>query len=118
MPSLKTQFEVADFEPMPFMFGPRVSSVFAAHFLFIGLHLPYFPLWLKANDLTPAQIGLVLALPWIVRVLLSSQVTSFADRQKDRASVVSFLYFFAAISILLYFLSDSFWPIVGVTLLY
>lgn len=91
---------------------------FSAQFLFVGLYLPYFPLWLEARDLTPFQISAVLAMPLVIRVLASGQVMVFADRQNDRSTVLSWLYLVAAASITLYWWTESFWPILAVTLLY
>lgn len=106
------------FEPMPPGFNFRMALGFCAQFLFVGLYLPYFPLWLEARNLTPSQIGAVLAMPLVIRVLASGQVMIFADRQNDRSTVLSWLYAGAAIAISFYWLTESFWPILAITLLY
>lgn len=106
------------FEPMPTLFGARMAMGFAAQFLYVGLYLPYFPLWLKARDLTPVEISTILSMSLVIRVLASGQVMVFADKQRDRANLLTLLYFGSALSILLYFPATSFWPILAVTLLY
>ena len=57
-----------------------IASVFAALFFVMGLHLPYWPVWLQARGLSPEQIGILLALgPW-VRVVANPMAGRIADR--------------------------------------
>ncbi|MCO5133831.1 MAG: MFS transporter [Phyllobacteriaceae bacterium] len=106
------------FETPPPWFGARMALGFCANFIFVGLYLPYFPVWLKAQALSPSQISAVLSMSLVIRVLASGQVMSFADRYRDRAVLLSKLYVAAALSVLLYLFTGSFWPILFVTLLY
>ncbi|MGB7287502.1 MAG: MFS transporter, partial [Salaquimonas sp.] len=84
------------FENAPPWFGPRMSLGYSSQFLFVGLFLPYFPLWLAARGLTPFEISTVLSMSLLIRVLASGQVMTFADKQKDRANLLTWLYFGSA----------------------
>jgi PPP family 3-phenylpropionic acid transporter len=53
---------------LPFGFAPRLATFYAALFLLVGIQLPFFPLWLKAKGLDAQAIGIVLALPMLVRL--------------------------------------------------
>jgi PPP family 3-phenylpropionic acid transporter len=53
---------------MSFGFAPRLAAFYAALFLLVGIQLPFFPLWLKAKGLEAQAIGIVLALPMVVRL--------------------------------------------------
>jgi PPP family 3-phenylpropionic acid transporter len=108
----------AEFEPEPKWFGPRISLGFSAFFLYTGLFLPYFPIWLQSRDLTPLQISTVLSMSLVIRVLASGQVMAFADTRNDRATVLSALYLASAIAILFYLPASTFFPILLVTLFY
>ncbi len=66
---------------MPIGFVPRVAALYAALFALAGIHLPFFPVWLKAKDLDPAGIGLVLAVPMVVRIFAISTASRIADRR-------------------------------------
>jgi PPP family 3-phenylpropionic acid transporter len=114
----QAQAEPALFEPMPSHFSTRMSLGFSAQFLFVGLYLPYFPLWLNSKNLSPFEISTILAMPLLIRVLTSGQITVFADSREDRSNVLSALYVASALSILLYLWTESFWAILAVTLLY
>lgn len=107
-----------EFEPMPFWFGLRMALGYSAQFLYVGLYLPYFPLWLKARELTPFQISTVLSMSLVIRVLASGQVMVFADRTKDRATLLSILMVGSAMAVMLYIPAFGFWKILSVTILY
>jgi len=61
-------------------FAPRLAALYAAYFVVVGIQLPFFPLWLKAKGLDAQAIGVVLAIPMLVRVF----AIPFAARQADR----------------------------------
>lgn len=58
----------------------RLSALHAASFFSHGFYLPFFPLWLKSRDLDPALIGIVVAIPIVVRILATAPLLSLADR--------------------------------------
>lgn len=82
----------------------RVGGLFAAHFIGLGLFLPFFPLVLEARGLTVAEIGYVLGISTVVRVVASPVMTNISDRSgRRRLSIFvysmaagAFLGFFAA----------------------
>jgi MFS transporter, PPP family, 3-phenylpropionic acid transporter len=70
-------------------FVPRLAAFYAALFILPGIQMPFFPVWLKAKDLDPRMIGLVLAVPMVARVLAIPVVTRVADRRDAiRAAMV------------------------------
>ncbi len=58
----------------------KLGLFYAAYFLFGGVQLPFFPLWLEARGLDAATIGLVIAVPMLARVLAVPFITRAADR--------------------------------------
>ncbi len=70
-------------------FAPRLAALYAAIFVMAGIQLPFFPVWLKAKGLDAQMIGLVLAIPMIVRVFAIPVATRAADRHDAlRASIM------------------------------
>lgn len=57
-----------------------IGLYFAALFLTVGVHLPYFPVYLAAVGLTPDEIGVVLAVPMAARVVTLAAMGALADR--------------------------------------
>lgn len=60
--------------------GARLCGLQAASFLSHGFYLPFFPLWLQSKNLSPAFIGFVVAIPIIVRIIVTAPLLSLADR--------------------------------------
>ena len=65
---------------LKFGFAPRLAALYAAFFIVAGIGQPFLPIWMSAKGLDPATIGVVLAAPMLLRVL----VIPFATRQADR----------------------------------
>ncbi len=91
-------------------FGIRVACFFAAWFLALGIYLPFFPVWLKAQNLSDTEVALVLATP-MVRIVAGPALSFLADKFNDRRLAVVILGFctlagFAALAI-----ADGFWAI-------
>src|SRR5438477_11606 len=77
-------------------YGPRLlSSVirlalfYAALFAALGVQLPFLPVWLAAKGLDAATIGLVLAVPLVVRVIVIPLATHAADRYQALRAVIA-----------------------------
>jgi len=64
-----------------FPFSVRLGLFFAAYFVLIGIHTPFFPVWLAAKGLDAREIGMVLAAPMVVRFFVVPFATGLADRR-------------------------------------
>ena len=64
-----------------FSFATRLAVFYAAMILIFGVQLPFFPLWLKAKGLDAGMIGIVLAVPMLVRVFAIPIASRAADRR-------------------------------------
>ncbi len=62
-------------------FALRMALLYAALFAFNGIQLPYLPVWLEAKELTPREIGIVLAVPMLVRIIAMPFATRLIDRR-------------------------------------
>jgi PPP family 3-phenylpropionic acid transporter len=60
--------------------GLRLGALQAASFVSTGVYLPFFPLWLQSKALPPTVIGIVVAIPILVRIVVSAPLLILADR--------------------------------------
>jgi PPP family 3-phenylpropionic acid transporter len=65
-----------------------MSLVYAAMFATVGVHLPFWPVWLVGRGLSPSDIGMVMATGHVVRGLTSPWIGSLSDRASDRRLVL------------------------------
>lgn len=92
-------------------FGTRLGIFFAALFLIYGVHLPYLPVWLDWRGLSAAEIGLVTAAPFLVRLAVTPLIALYADRQMDHRRYVVRLAAAALAMSLVLSQMQGFWPI-------
>lgn len=69
-------------------FGVRLALFYAGLFVVAGIQMPFFPVWLKAKGLDPQAIGLVIATPILVRVVVVPLAARLADRHGALRSVL------------------------------
>ena len=100
----------------PRRFEFRIALIFAAIFFPIGVHLPYFPLWLEAKGFGAAEIGIILAAPMFLRIFTTPLLTALADRAGDRANVLVALVLTSLVASLGYFLPPSYAIVLAVSL--
>lgn len=65
----------------------RLKLLYACLFFELGINLPFFPLWLKAQSLDSTAIGIIVAAPLLTRIVANPLVGAFADRS-GRVSLV------------------------------
>lgn len=58
----------------------RLSFLYAALFFELGVNLPFFPLWLRAQALGDDAIGIILAAPLLTRIVANPVIGALADR--------------------------------------
>ena len=68
----------------PPRFALRMWAFFAGYFVFSGVTQPFFPVWLQARGLSEVEIANCIALPALLRVLLTPAAGIFADRAPHR----------------------------------
>jgi PPP family 3-phenylpropionic acid transporter len=68
----------------PPRFALRMWAFFAGYFVFSGVSQPFFPVWLQTRGLSEVEIANCVALPALLRVLLTPAAGMFADRAPHR----------------------------------
>ena len=63
-------------------FAMRLGLFYAAYFLYGGIQLPFFPLWLESQGLDARTIGLVIAAPTLIRIFATPVIAHQADRRR------------------------------------
>ena len=103
--------------PAPRALAVRLSLYYGAFFAIIGVHLPFWPLWLQSRGLSAAEIGLVLASPLWVKVLTNPVLAHLSDRLGERKRPMVVLSVGALAATSLFSIVQGFWPVLAVTVL-
>ena len=95
----------------PPRYALRMWLFFAGYFVFGGVAVPFFPVWLDARGLTDVEIAAVIAVPGFLRVVLTPFAGMFADRAPNRRFAVICFTLPAAVIFLFAWPAESFLPI-------
>lgn len=95
----------------------RLAAYYTALFATVGIHLPFWPLWLKDRGLSPSDMGLILAATYMVKIVINPLVGHMVDRRGERRRTMTVLALGAAVAWTGFALADGFWSILAVTVL-
>ena len=89
--------------------GPRLALFYGAAFAAVGVQLPFWPVWLAAQGLSAAEIGLVLAAAFWPRVATNLLIAYQADRLGRRKPLMVGLAAATVLGIALFALAAELW---------
>ena len=95
----------------------RLALFYAAVFLFVGVSLPFWPVWLTAKGLSATEIGLLITAGTWVRIAAPPIAAHFADRRGRRRGVLILLAGASLAAHLLFLVAEGFAALLAVSIL-
>jgi len=92
----------------------RIALAFAAIFFALGMHMPYFPVWLQSEGYTAGAIGIVLGTITWMRVFANPLIGRLSDRLGSVKTPAIVLAVLAASAYGLFGLATNLWQLVAV----
>ena len=86
-----------------------VGSLFASHFLAYGLYLPFLPLVLESRGISSEEIGFILGLSLVARILAGPIMTNLSDRGGRRRRSIFFYSVLASLVPVTLFYLQGYW---------
>lgn len=99
--------------PVPYW---RLSAFYFAYFAYVGAVAPYFSLYLASLGLNAAEIGVLLSLGSLTRIVGPNFWGWVADRTQRRARIVRFTLVLGGACFAGFFLIHSFWGLFALLL--
>jgi PPP family 3-phenylpropionic acid transporter len=93
----------------------RLSLFYAAIFLAIGVMLPFWPVWLQARGMSPAEIGIILSTGMWVRAFANPLVAQAADRRGRPDRMVAAMAWLALAAHAAFTVAHGFWALLLVS---
>jgi PPP family 3-phenylpropionic acid transporter len=87
----------------------RFSFYYAAIFLAVGIHLPFWPAWLKFRGLDAAEISLILSVGVWIRAFANPFIAHFADRSGANKKIIMIAAGGGVVTYALFGIADGFW---------
>lgn len=95
----------------------RLASFYAIVFLFGGIQIPFWPVWLESRGMSAAEIGLILSASTVARFAGQMTVAHVADRRGERRRMIILVLLGAFAAHLLFIPAEGFWLILAINLL-
>jgi len=93
----------------------RLSFFYIAVFLFVGVGLPFWPVWLADRGITAAEIGILLSLSGWTKIVGNPLIAQLADRRGDVRVVLIAAAVASLATFALFGVVGGFWPFLVVT---
>ena len=93
--------------PIQQKYALRMSLFYAGFFFPFGIYVPFFGIWLKSLAFSPEEIGLVLTIPMIARVIFTPIMAAISDKFGDRRLALRIYCSFYGLTFALIMLNDS-----------
>lgn len=100
--------------PAPPRIALRLGAFYGAIFAFIGVQLPFWPVWLKGQGLDPAALGLMLSAPVWLRLFMPL-VAPWVDRSGLRRQAIVAGMWLSVAALASFGLVSGFWPLLLVS---
>jgi PPP family 3-phenylpropionic acid transporter len=94
----------------------RYALFFIAVFLFVGIYVPFWPLWLASRGLNAEEIAIVVAAATWLRAIGPPIAADLADRHGERWRVIVGLQVATFATYPLFALTEGLWAVLAVTL--
>lgn len=96
----------------PRFFAWRAALLFCAPMMVNGIGLLYFPVYLEDLKMSDIEIGIIVSIPFLVRMIGMPLGAFLADRVSDRAIILIWSAVVSFITTVMMFFTHSFWPVV------
>ena len=96
----------------------RLAFFYGAVFALIGIHLPFWPLWLAAKGLEATEIGALIAAGVGVKIVFNPLIAHIADRRGQRRPIMLTLAALGLAAFSLFAVTDGFWALLLVTVMF
>lgn len=87
----------------------RLAGFYFFNFVILGLFLPFWPLYLQAEGFSPVEIGELLAVMLVTRIVAPNFWGWIADRRQQSVQMIRLTSVLALLSFLFVFKVDGFW---------
>ncbi|KQZ54850.1 hypothetical protein ASD54_05980 [Rhizobium sp. Root149] len=95
----------------PSGFAVRCAFAYAAAMSVNGILLPFFPAWLKSLSLNEFEIGVILTVPIILRLVSAPLAGALADRMSERVLVLIVSAVLSLMTAVLLIWAGGFWTV-------
>jgi len=95
----------------------RLSIFYGFLFLSIGVFVPFWPVWLQSQDLSAADIGLLLGSGTVLKIIGSPIIARLVDRSGARRRAIIILSLLSLMAVALFFVAKGYLALFAATVI-
>ncbi|MDA7569124.1 3-phenylpropionate MFS transporter [Emcibacteraceae bacterium] len=95
----------------------KLALNYTSMYIYLGVMTPFWAIWLKYKGLSPSEIGVVIAIPYIIKIIVAPLISQTADRRKEYRRPLILCVLSSVVFSTFYFFSDGFWMLLTITVL-
>lgn len=93
----------------------KLSANYTSFFIYLGIITPFWAMWLSSRGLSPSEIGIIIAVPYIVKIIVAPLISQAADKRAEYWRPLLFSVAFSVIVSVFYLFASGFWSLLLIT---
>ncbi|MBT5072494.1 MAG: 3-phenylpropionate MFS transporter [Kordiimonadaceae bacterium] len=94
----------------------KLSSNYTSFFIYLGIITPFWAMWLSSRGLSPSEIGIIIAVPYIIKIIVAPLISQAADKRAEYWRPLLISVVFSVIVSGFYIFAAGFWSLLLITL--
>lgn len=95
----------------------KLSANYTSIYVYLGIMTPFWAIWLKFKGLSPSEIGIVIAIPYLIKLIVAPLISQAADKREEYRRPLILCVSSSVIFTAFYFIAEEFWQLLLVTIL-
>lgn len=93
----------------------KLAVNYTSMYVYLGVMTPFWAMWLKHKGLSPSEIGIVIALPYLIKIIVAPLISQAADKRGEYRRPLILCVTSSAFFSCFYFISNGFWVLLAIT---
>lgn len=93
----------------------RLSANYTSLYIYLGIMTPFWGMWLRNKGLSPSEIGIIIALPYLMKVIVAPLISQAADKRGEYWRPLLISIVLGTVFTGFYFVGTSFWSLLLIT---
>ena len=93
----------------------RLSANYTSLYIYLGIMTPFWGMWLRNKGLPPSEIGIIIALPYLMKIIIAPLISQAADKHDEYWRPLLLSVLIGTAFTFLYFAGTSFWSLLLIT---
>lgn len=94
----------------------KLSANYTSVYTYLGFMTPFWAIWLKHKGLSPSEIGIIIAIPYLIKLIVAPVISQASDKRQEYRRPLILCVFSSVMFTVFYYVADGFWQLLLVTI--